>query len=68
MLDNIDNTRIMSLYSRAGIIGGLSTSVFETRMPIAKEHFACQGSGVSHIVILIIFNGERILSNVNVVV
>ena len=31
-----------------------------------REHFARQGRGVSQIFILIIYNGEKILSNVNV--
>ena len=48
--------------------GSLSTHVFETRTATGRENFACQGSGVSHIFILIITNGEKILSNVNVVV
>ena len=42
--------------------------VVETRTAIGREHFACQGSGVSQTFILIISNGEKILSNVNVVV
>ena len=46
----------------------LSTRVFKTRTATGREHFVCQDSGVSHIFILIISNGERILGNVNVVV
>ena len=42
--------------------------VFETRTATGKEHFMCQDSGVSQIYILIISDGEKILSNVNVVV
>ena len=42
--------------------------VFETRTATGREHFACLDSGVSQIFILIISNGEKILSNVNVVV
>ena len=42
--------------------------VFETRMATGKEHFVSQDSGVSRIFVLIISNGEKILSNVNVVV
>ena len=38
------------------------------RTATGREHFTCQDSGVSQIVILIISNGEKILSNVNVVV
>ena len=49
-------------------IGSLSTHVFETRTATGSEHFAFQDSGVSQIFILIISNGEKILSNVNVVV
>ena len=37
-------------------------------MATGRENFACQGSGVSQIFILIISNGQKILSNVNVVV
>ena len=40
----------------------------ETRTATGREHFAYQGSDVSRIFILIISNGEKILSNVNVVV
>ena len=50
------------------IIGSLSTRVFETRTATGRENFAYQDSGVSQIFILIISNGEKILSNVNVVV
>ena len=42
--------------------------VFETRTTIGRENFACQDSGVSQIFILIISNGEKVLSNVKVVV
>ena len=49
-------------------IGSLSTRVFETRTATGRGHFACQGSGVSHISLLIISNEQKILSNVNVVV
>ena len=49
-------------------LGALSTHVFEVRKATGREHFACQDSGVSPILILIISNGEKILSNVNVVV
>ena len=49
------------------ILGSLSTRVFETRMATGREHFTCQDSGVSQIFVLIISNGEKILSNVNVV-
>ena len=50
----------------SGLIGSLSTRVFETRTATGREHFACQDSGVSHIFKVIISNGEMILSNVNV--
>ena len=48
-------------------IGSSSTRVFETRTATGRENFACQDSGVSQIFVLIISNGEKILSNVNVV-
>ena len=41
--------------------------VFETRAATGKDHFVSQDNGVSQIFILI-SNGEKILSNVNVVV
>ena len=50
------------------LLGRLTTRVFETRTATRRAHFACQDSGVSQIFILIISNGEKILSNVNVVV
>ena len=40
----------------------LSTHVFERRTATGREIFACQGSGVSQIFILIISNGEKILA------
>ena len=49
-------------------IGSLSTRVFETRTATGREHFTCQDSGVSQIFVLIIPDGEKILSNENVVV
>ena len=49
-------------------LGSLSTRVFETRTATGREHFTCQDSGVSQIFVLIFSNGEKILSNVNVVV
>ena len=45
----------------------LNTRVFETRTATGREHIACQDSGVSQVFILILFNGENILSYVNVV-
>ena len=45
-----------------------STRVFETRMATGREHFACQDRLVSQFFILLISSGEKILSNVNVVV
>ena len=42
--------------------------VFETRTATGRENFACQDSAVSQIFILIISNGEKILSNGNVFV
>ena len=49
-------------------LGSLSTRVFETRTATGREHFTCQDSGVSQIFALIISDGEKILSNINVVV
>ena len=49
-------------------IGSLSTRVFETRTATGREHFPCQDRIVSQIFILLISNGGKILSNVNVVV
>ena len=56
-------TVIIGLY-----LGSLSTRVFETWTATGREHFTCQDSGVSQIFVLIISDGEKILSNVNVVV
>ena len=50
------------------LLGSLSMCVFETRTATGREHFTCQDSGVSQIFVLIISNGEKILSNVNVIV
>ena len=50
------------------IKGSLSKRIFETRTATGREHFTCQDGGVSKIFILIISNGEKILTNVNVVV
>ena len=43
------------------------TRVFETQTATGREDFASQDSGVSQMFLLIISNGEKILSNVNVV-
>ena len=50
------------------LIGSLSMRVFETRTANGREPFAWQDSDVSQIFIPIISNGEKIISNVNVVV
>ena len=50
------------------ILGSLSTRVFETRTATGREQFAFLHRIVSQIFILFISNGEKILSNVNVVV
>ena len=42
--------------------------VFETQTATGREHFACKDRDVSQIFILIIPNGEKVLSKVNVVV
>ena len=49
------------------LIGSLSTRVSETGTATGREHFSCQDSGASHIFILIIPNGEKVLSNVNAI-
>ena len=41
---------------------------FETRTATGRENFVCQDSGGPNIFVLIISNGEKIHSNVNVVV
>ena len=43
-------------------------SVFETRTATGRKHFACLDRIVSQSLILPVSNGEKILSNVNVVV
>ena len=53
---------------RARRAGSLSTRVFETRTAIGREQFAFLDRIVSQIFMLFISNGEKILSNVNVVV
>ena len=53
---------------KPGLIGSLSTRVFETRTATGREHFTCHDSGVSQIFVLIISDGEKILSSINVVV
>ena len=50
------------------IVGSLSSRPFETRTATGREHSACQDSDVSQIFILIISNGEKVLSSANVVV
>ena len=50
-------------YLTSEILGSLSTRVFEARTATGREHFALQDSGVSQIFIVIISNGEKILSN-----
>ena len=49
-------------------LANLSTRVFKTRTATGIGHFACQDSVVHQIFILIISNGENILSNIKVVV
>ena len=48
--------------------GGGGGGVCETRKATGRGHFSYQDSGVSQIFILIISYGEKIVSNVNVVV
>ena len=49
-------------------LGSLSTCVFETRTATEREYFVCEDRSVSQISMLLISNGEKIVSNVNVVV
>ena len=49
-------------------IGSLNKRVFETQTATGREHFVCYDSIVTQVFILLISNGETILSNVNVVV
>ena len=49
-------------------LGSLSTRVFKTRTATGSEQFAFLDRIASQIFILFISNGEKILSNVNVVV
>ena len=60
--------RVKCLAQEHNTIGSLSTRVCETRMATRRGHFSYQDGGVSQIFIWIISNGEKILSNVNVVV
>ena len=65
--DNVDLDVLVCL--RLTLIqGSLSTRVFETRTATGREPFAFLDRIVSQIFILFISNGEKILSNVNVVV
>ena len=50
------------------IIRELSTRVFEAPTATGREHFACQDRIVSQLFKLLISDGEKILSNVNVAV
>ena len=59
---------LLSPVQTIATLGSLNTRVFETRTATGREHFARQNNGVPQIFILIISNGEKILSNVNVVV
>ena len=43
-------------------LASLSTHVFETLARTGREYFACQGSGVLQIFILIISNGEKMIT------
>ena len=61
-------TNIFHVAARLFRLGSLSTRVFETGTATGREHFVCQDSVVFQIFILITSNGEKILTNVNVVV
>ena len=70
-LDTTDPVAYTTLKLGAGggrILGSSSTRVFEARTAIGREHFACLDPIVTQIFTLLISNGEKILSNVNVVV
>ena len=68
--NNLNLTSEMALVRRQSPveIGSLSTRVFETRTATGREQFAFLDRIVPQIFILFISNGEKILSNVNVVV
>ena len=56
------------LKTAISLLGSLSTRVFKTRTAAGRQHFACLDGIVSQMFLLLISNGEKILSNVNVVV
>ena len=60
--------KLSTVYGGLKLKGSLSTRVFETRTATGRDHFACQESIVSQIFVLPISNGEKLLSNVKVVV
>ena len=66
-MQNARAGRAELLFLVINLLGSLSMRVFETRTSTGREHFACQDNAVSQIFIPIIANGEKILSNVNVV-
>ena len=58
----------ISVKIKQQLMGSLSTCVFETRTATEIEYFVCEDRSVCQISILLISNGEKIVSNVNVVV
>ena len=70
LTDSSSDARALHLtslkFDHSTLLGSLSTRVLETRTATGREHFAHQRSDFSRIFILIMFNGEKILSNVNV--
>ena len=66
--DPLESWETSSWTAASTTLGSLSTRALETRTATGREHFTCQDSGISQIFLLIISNGEKILSNVNVVV
>ena len=48
------------------LLGSLRKRAFEKRTATGREHFAFQNCGVSQIFVLVISNGEKVLSNINV--
>ena len=57
-----------AIYLAYQLEGAYKHTRFETRTATGGEHFACKGHIISQIFILLISNGEKIFSNVNVVV
>ena len=61
-----DSQTVQVVRGCTGKVGSLRTHVFETQTAIGREYFAGQDRVVLQISILLISNGEKILSNVTV--